>query len=103
MILRHRFPLMMLSAPIKTGIQMPLPIALGSYRDPYRTRVVSIRNRRKTAAMKTTATKPGTLAARLMRFLGSRKMARTKSSPKMAAAIRRAQSMTAITPQEYLF
>jgi hypothetical protein len=97
MILRHRFPVMMLSAPLKTGIQMPLPVAAGGYRELDRPRVVPIRNRRKTIAIKSNA-----FAARLLRFLGLRQP-RTNASPKTAAAIKRAQAMTAITPQEYLF
>jgi hypothetical protein len=98
MILRHRFPLMMLSAPVKTGIQMPLPISLGGYRQADRPRTLVIRNRRKTIAGKS-----NTMAGRLLRFLGLRKTARSKPSPRVVAAIKRAQAMTAIAPQEYLF
>lgn len=97
MILRNRFVLMM-SAPLKTGIQMPLPIAIKGYRELDRPRTLVIRNRRRTIVGKSWP-----LASRLLRRLGLRPTARSKPSPKMEAAIRRARAVTAITPHEYLF
>jgi hypothetical protein len=99
MIQRHRVPLMMLSAPIKTGIQMPLPIALNGFRGLDRPRSLVIRNRLRKAI----TGKSLPLATRILRFLGLSKTAKSKPSPKLAAAIKRAKAMTAITPQEYLF
>ncbi len=88
----------MLSAPIKTGIQMPLPIAINGYRELHLPRRLVIRNRRRTIAGKSLP-----LVARLLTFLGLRKTPKSKPSRKVAAAVRRAKAMTAITPQEYLF
>jgi len=94
----NRFPLMMLSIPVKSGIHMPLPIAIGGYRELDRPRTILIRDRRRTIGGKSSL-----LAARLMRFLGLRTAPKSKASPKVVAAFKRAQAITAITPQEYPF
>jgi hypothetical protein len=98
MSLRNRFRWMMMSTPLKAGIQMPLPIAVNVYRELARPRTMVIRNRRRTILRNS---RP--LAMRLLKFLGLRKVPASKLSPKVAVAIRRARAMTAITPQEYLF
>jgi hypothetical protein len=88
---------MAFAAPLKTGIQMPLPMAVGGYRERNLSCTLPIRNRPRTIAGKSSP-----LGARLMKLLGLRKIRRARS-PKVVAAIKRAQAITAITPQEYLF
>ncbi len=88
----------MLSAPVKTGIQMPLPIALCDYRALDWPCTLAFRNRRGTIARKSSP-----LGSRILGFLGLQKAAKSKPSPKVVAAMKRAKAMPALTPQEYLF